>query len=148
MGKICFGWVNFFNNHVEIVCISCPNILKMDDVWMGTMKSLGRKLISARDNAVPSAKYACFLQMDAKICMISLIIMFAAHSICVQDSIFKMSGTSPADACKYWSDWKSPNTDLTSSEILARSYDRDILWCPHYFSFVTSHQWIPLTKDQ
>ena len=37
--------------------------------------------------------------MDAKIWMISLIIMFAVRPICVQDSIFKMSGASPV-----WSD--------------------------------------------
>ena len=40
-----------------------------------------------------------FLLMDAKILMISLIIMFAVHSICIQDSIFKMSSMSPL--CRY-----------------------------------------------
>ena len=50
---------------------------------------------SARDKAIPLAKYACFWQMDAKIWMISLIIMLAVRPICVQDSFFKMSSSSP-----------------------------------------------------
>ena len=37
------------------------------------------------------------LPMDTKIWMISLILMFAVRPICVQDSIFKMSSTSPAE---------------------------------------------------
>ena len=40
------------------------------------------------------SKTHMFLLMDAKIQMISLIIMFAVHPICIQDSIFKISSTS------------------------------------------------------
>ena len=50
---------------------------------------------NARDNAVPSAKYACFCWWTQKIWMISLITMFVVRPICVQDSIFKMAGASP-----------------------------------------------------
>ena len=52
-------------------------------------------VLSACDYAIPSAKYAWFLLMDAKTRMASLIIMFAVRPICVQDSIFKMSSESP-----------------------------------------------------
>ena len=52
-------------------------------------------VLSARDYAIPSAKYAWFLLMDAKTRMASLIIIFAVRPICVQDSIFKMSSESP-----------------------------------------------------
>ena len=42
----------------------------------------------------PISKIRMILLMDAKTSMISLIIMFAVHPICVQDSIFKMSSES------------------------------------------------------
>ena len=54
--------------------------------------------ISAHDNTQPSAKYA-------KIWMISLIIMFAMHPICVQDSIFKMFSMSPGYISLKCSNW-------------------------------------------
>ena len=45
----------------------------------------------------PISKICMFLLMDAKISMISLIIVFAMHPICFQDFIFKMSSTSPGN---------------------------------------------------
>ena len=43
----------------------------------------------------PISKIRMILLMDAKIWMAPLMIMFAVRPICVQDSIFKMSGESP-----------------------------------------------------
>ena len=42
-GKIILQMGENFYNHIEIVNVTCPNILKMG-VWMGTRKSLGRTL--------------------------------------------------------------------------------------------------------
>ena len=44
MGKIMLWMGKNFYNHIEIVCVTCPNSLKMG-VQMGAMKSLGRALI-------------------------------------------------------------------------------------------------------
>ena len=43
MGKIMIRMGKTFYNHIEIVCVTCLNILTMG-VQMGTMKSLGRTL--------------------------------------------------------------------------------------------------------
>ena len=73
-------------NHISSFC---------DHQRKSLLRSIGRCLTpsyinnSAHDSAVPSAKYT-FSQMDTRIWMISLIIMFAVRSICVQDSIFKI----------------------------------------------------------
>ena len=52
------------------------------------------------------------LLMDAKIWMLSLIIMFAVHLICAKDTIFKMSSVSPEysmvsimQLCSEWCWW-------------------------------------------
>ena len=41
--KMMFWTGNMLYNHIEIVCVTCLNILKMG-VWMGAMKSLSRTL--------------------------------------------------------------------------------------------------------
>ena len=45
----------------------------------------------------PVNKMRMFLQMDAKIWTISVVIMFAVRPICIQDSIFKKSNASPGN---------------------------------------------------
>ena len=43
MGKIMLRIGKIFHNQIEIVCVTCPNIIKMG-IRMGATKSLGRKL--------------------------------------------------------------------------------------------------------
>ena len=57
-------------------------------------------IFSARDNSIPSAKYACFCWWTKNILMMSLIItcimiMVAVHPILFQDSVSKMPSSSP-----------------------------------------------------
>ena len=42
-GKIMLWMDKIFHKYIEIVCATCPNILKMG-IWMGAMKSLSRTL--------------------------------------------------------------------------------------------------------
>ena len=59
----------------------------------------------------PISKIRMILLMDAKIWMISLIIIFAVHPTCVQDSIFKMSCESPGHGnTSQVTLWKEPNS--------------------------------------
>ena len=53
----------------------------------------------------PISKISMILLIDAKTWMTSLIIMFAVRSICVQDSIFKMSSESPVIPFQMTSRW-------------------------------------------
>ena len=65
------------------------------DIFHWHLEKGGSKIYIPHIEYIPLSKIRMFLQMDAKIWMISLIIMLAVCPICVQDSIFKMSGASP-----------------------------------------------------
>ena len=63
--------------------------------WIGNHYMCDWKLWQRSRLRCPISKIRMILMMDAKIWMVSLIIMFAVPPICAQDAIFKMSSMSP-----------------------------------------------------
>ena len=78
----------------------------------------------------PISKIRMILLMDAKIWIISLIIMFAVHPICAQDAIFKMSSVSP---------------DQHKSPQLIHLRITDMLFVLHTITVLLNHNCEPVT---
>ena len=97
----CKIWWRWFDNFSWVSSIVLSLVIL--NFWGrgGQQKQLGNGDIQRSRLRRPISKIRMILLMDAKIWMTSLIIMFAMHPICVQDSIFKMSSESPGHSWFY-----------------------------------------------
>ena len=99
LGRCGSNFKVWFSNPLCIVVISTLDV-KLHSGECHRTSLMGWMIVSGNDLQRsrlrrPISKICMILLMDAKIWMVSLIIVFVVHPICTQDAIFKMSSMSP-----------------------------------------------------
>ena len=92
--SIVWNYVKFLISRIWLLAVIDPWGLLIFDQNL-TLHSIPGRSIKRSRLCCPISKICMILLMDAKIWMVTLIIMFAVSPICTQNAIFKMSSVSP-----------------------------------------------------